>query len=130
MHRGRQRVTTRIAVVGFVSILVGAVMFSSLASARPTQAPNLAAAKAQLAKYTGIPKFKAPGPAFNAKQIMKGKHIVAIPVISANPFTTFFEAAQAKIAKEIGFKYTRWRTRELSRNGPRESSMQSARRPI
>jgi ribose transport system substrate-binding protein len=108
MHRGRQRVTTRIALVGGVSILVGAVMFSGLASARSTQAPNLAAARAQLAKYTGIPKFKAPGPAFNAKKIMQGKHIVAIPVISANPFTTFFEAAQAKIAKEIGFKYTRW----------------------
>jgi ribose transport system substrate-binding protein len=39
---------------------------------------------------------------------MKGKTILAIPVISANPFTTFFEAAQARIAKEIGFKYIRW----------------------
>jgi ribose transport system substrate-binding protein len=101
-------VATRLGLVGGLSILLGALMFSGLASATSSQAPNLKAAQAQLDQYTGLPKFKAPGPAFDAKKIMKGKSILAIPVISANPFTTYFEAAQAKIAKEIGFKYTRW----------------------
>jgi len=63
---------------------------------------------AQLKTYEAFPVFKAPGPPINAKKIMKGKTIVAIPVESANPFTTDLEAGESGVAKQIGFNFIRW----------------------
>jgi ribose transport system substrate-binding protein len=47
---------------------------------------GLAAAKANLAKYTGAPQFVAPGDAFDAKKCAAGKKMMSIPNNSANPF--------------------------------------------
>jgi len=103
---------TRVLVVtGFAALMACAAIYgvlSTSASAAPKAGPNLAAAAAELKAYYGLPKFKAPGPAFDAKKIMKGKLIVGIPVISSNPFTTDFEAAESQIAKKAGFRFVRW----------------------
>ncbi len=92
--------TVTMTMVALVLVVGGATAASPPA--------NIAAAQKALLPYQAFPKFKAPGPALNAKKIMKGKLIVAIPVTSANPFTTDFEAAQAEVAKKIGFRYVRW----------------------
>src|SRR5262245_11586268 len=100
----------RAAVCGATLLGTTAAIGGGLAasvSAAPPEA-NLKAAAAELAQYYGHPTFKAPGPPLDAKKIMAGKTIVAIPVLSSNPFTTTFEAAQAKMAKQIGFKFIRW----------------------
>lgn len=106
------RLAARSAMLGAFVILLVAAAFAGLSSqasaTSSAAAPNIKAAQAQLSKYTGLPTFKAPGPAFNAKKLMKGKSMLAIPVLSANPFTTIFGEAQAKMAKEIGLKYLRW----------------------
>jgi ribose transport system substrate-binding protein len=83
---------------------------STSASAASTGSSDsgVAAAAADLKPFQALPTFKAPGPAFDAKKVMAGKTILAIPVISSNPFTTNLEAEQAKLAKQIGFKYIRW----------------------
>lgn len=65
--------------------------------------------KNALAPFRKLPKFIAPGPPFNARQCMKGKSMLSIPVSSANPFTKNIEDAMEAVAKEVGFKYIRWR---------------------
>ena len=55
---------------------------SQNARADATGAGDLAYAKAQVAKATAIPKFTAPGPAFNAGAA-KGKTVFLIPQTSA-----------------------------------------------
>lgn len=80
---------------------------SGSSSAAPSKA-DLSAVNAQLAKYTPLPVFKAPGPPINARKIMHGKTILGIPTISSNPFTTDYEAAESALAKKIGFKFIRW----------------------
>lgn len=64
--------------------------------------------KTQIAKYQKIPSFVAPGPAFNARQCMKGKTIFTVPVSSAIPFAKTITDAMQAIAKEIGFNLIVW----------------------
>jgi ribose transport system substrate-binding protein len=62
----------------------------------------------QLQPFREKPKFVAPGPAFNARECMKGKKIFSIPVSSANPFTANIEKAMAEAAKKVGFEFIVW----------------------
>jgi ribose transport system substrate-binding protein len=72
------------------------------------QADDLSYFQQQLTPFEHKPEFVAPGPAFNAKECMKGKSIFSIPVSSANPFTANIEKAMAASAAEVGFKFTTW----------------------
>ncbi len=81
---------------------------STQSAATGSTPSGVSGAAAALQPFTGLPTFKAPGPKINAASIMKGKAILAIPVISSNPFTTGLEAEQAALAKQIGFRYIRW----------------------
>jgi len=66
-------------------------------------------AKAQIAKYTAVPAFTAPGPAFNAKQLA-GKTIFNIPQLSTIPFLSATDTAMADIAKRIGINFVEYPT--------------------
>ncbi len=79
-----------------------------LAAAGSARADDLAFFQQQLAPFVKKPKFVAPGPAFNARQCMKGKSIFSIPVSSANPFTANIEKAMAASAAQAGFKFITW----------------------
>ncbi len=71
-------------------------------------AEDLAFFKSRLAPFESKPAFVAAGPAFDARQCMKGKSIVSIPVSSANPFTANIEKAMAAAAAKVGFPFTTW----------------------
>ena len=68
----------------------------------------LAAAQADLDKYTQIPSFTAPGEPFDAKACMADKRILSVPASSAVPFVATINEAMARIAGEVGFEYQIW----------------------
>jgi ribose transport system substrate-binding protein len=72
------------------------------------EGPEAANAKAQLEPYRHLPKFEAPGDAFDAAACMKGKSIVTIPASSAVPFIKTIQATMALVAKDIGFNLKIW----------------------
>jgi ribose transport system substrate-binding protein len=67
-------------------------------------------AKALVAKYSKLPAFEAPGPAFDAKACMKGKKIFAIPLTDDNPFEVSIMDGMASAAKMVGFDFRHWKT--------------------
>jgi len=68
----------------------------------------LAAAQADLDKYTQIPSFTAPGEPFDAKACMADKRILSVPASSAVPFVATINEAMARIAGVVGFEYQIW----------------------
>jgi ribose transport system substrate-binding protein len=63
----------------------------------------------EIEAYRSLPKFVAPGPAFDARTSMKGKSILSLPVSSANPFTSVIEQGFAEVSKDVGFKFMEWK---------------------
>lgn len=91
------------------SVMRGLVLaLGFLGAIGSAQADDLSYFQQQLTPFEHKPEFVPPGPAFNAKQCMKGKSIFSIPVSSANPFTANIEKAMANSASEVGFKFTIW----------------------
>jgi ribose transport system substrate-binding protein len=70
--------------------------------------PDLEAIRKDIESYKVLPAFVAPGPAFDAKAVMKDKSIVSIPVSSSIPFITTLEQAFGNVSKEVGFKFMEW----------------------
>ncbi|MGH9067068.1 MAG: sugar ABC transporter substrate-binding protein [Acidimicrobiales bacterium] len=70
---------------------------------------DLAYVQSQVAKYSKLPTFKAPGAAFNAKKVMAGKAIFSIPVNSSDQFVQVLETDYSQVAKMVGFKFVDWR---------------------
>lgn len=81
---------------------------STSGSSGGSSSANLSYVKGQLADYSKIPTFQAPGPAFDAKKVMAGKTIFSIPVNSADQFVQVLETGNAAIAKTIGVNYKDW----------------------
>lgn len=69
-----------------------------------TSSQNLAAVKAELDKYTGVPKFTAPGPPIDRSKVA-GKTIFYIPDSSANPFASNVGNAIGSAAKMLGMNF-------------------------
>lgn len=69
---------------------------------------NLAYVRKQLADYSKIPTFKAPGPSFDARKLMAGKTVFSIPVNSADQFVQVLESGNQAVAKAVGFTYKDW----------------------
>jgi ribose transport system substrate-binding protein len=71
-----------------VSILAAAIAVSAMAIAAGVAAPTASwtGAQANLSKHKAVPKFVAPGPAFDAKAKAGGKTIFIIPASSQVPF--------------------------------------------
>ena len=87
----------------FVAALALTTSMPALAQDDP-----VAAAAADVAKYSGIPDFVPPGPPFDAQPCMQGKSIMTIPASSAIPFIKTIADHKDEIAKEIGFKHAQW----------------------
>jgi ribose transport system substrate-binding protein len=73
---------------------------------KPSPATDIAYAKAQVAKYRGLPKFVSPGPAFDISKV-HGKSVAVIPAAS-NTFDNTIEAQMKKLAAAYGVKYTEY----------------------
>jgi ribose transport system substrate-binding protein len=71
--------------------------------------PNLAYVKGQIDKYRAVPKFVAPGPAFDAKKAIADKSLFIIPASSNVPFVTTIADGMVKVADGLGLKTTVWK---------------------
>jgi ribose transport system substrate-binding protein len=65
-------------------------------------------AQANLSKYKAVPKFVAPGAAFDAKAKAGGKTIFVIPASSQVPFVATINNHIKRIAASAGVKVTSW----------------------
>src|SRR5271166_5999536 len=71
------------------------------ALAGPAAADGVADSKALIEKYSKLPSFEAPGPAFDAKACMKDKKIFAIPLTDDNPFeVAILRSEERRVGKE------------------------------
>lgn len=68
----------------------------------------VAAAAADIAKYTSVPEFVAAGEPFDARACMAGKKILSVPASSSVPFMATINASMAEVAKTIGFEFQVW----------------------
>jgi ribose transport system substrate-binding protein len=78
------------------------------ALAAHAESPEAARAREQLEPYRQLPKFQAPGEAFDARACMKGKSTLSIPASSAVPFIKTIQESIEKLAGEVGFTYKPW----------------------
>ena len=74
---------------------------------RRRAADGVADAKALIEKYSKLPTFEPPGPAFDAKACMAGKKIFAIPLTNDNPFDVAIVEGMEQAAKMVGFDVPR-----------------------
>ena len=81
-----------------------------VASAAPAAADGVSDAKALIEKYSKLPTFEAPGPAFDAKACMAGKKIFSIPLTNANPFNVAISKGMEQAASMVGFPFKSWET--------------------
>lgn len=95
--------------IALAGVLVAASPALSGASAGHHKHAQQSSVNRLLAKYSGVPKFVAPGPAFNAKKIMKGKKVLDIPITDAVPLVAEVERSMSQAAKRIGFTFHVWK---------------------
>ena len=92
-------------VIVAASLIAVSQIFALAAQA---ESPEAARARGQLEPYRQLPKFQAPGEAFDARGCMKGKSILSIPASSAVPFIKTIPESIEKLAGEVGFTYKPW----------------------
>jgi ribose transport system substrate-binding protein len=78
------------------------------AAAALAESPDATRAKEQLEPYRQLPKFEAPGEAFDAAACMKDKSILSIPASSAVPFIKTIQTSMEQVAKDVGFGFKVW----------------------
>tara|TARA_B100000575_G_C23134042_1_gene658376 strand:- start:1598 stop:2701 length:1104 start_codon:yes stop_codon:yes gene_type:complete len=69
---------------------------------------HIEAAQANIAAYSSIPEFVAPGKPFDAKGCMASKSILTVPASSAIPFIKTIADHKDALAEELGFKHIQW----------------------
>lgn len=89
-----------IVAAGALAIVLGA--------AAAALAAGIGGAQTNLNKYRAVPKFVAPGPAFNAKAKAGGKTIFIIPASSQIPFVETIANNMKQIAATENVKTTIW----------------------
>ena len=67
-------------------------------------------AKALIEKYSQLPTFEAPGPAFDARACMADKKMFVIPLTNANPFNAAISQGFVDAAAIVGFELRDWET--------------------
>lgn len=98
-----------VAVVGMAA-LTGCGSSSSDSSSSSSKggsdvsAANVSYAKAQIAKFSGVPAFKSEGEKIDVSSL-KGKTVYSIPITTSIPFYKDGEAAMSAAAKKAGVKY-------------------------
>lgn len=95
--------TRTLKTMGLVSALMMATALPALAQDDP-----VAAAKANIEAYSGIPEFTPPGEPFDARACMEGKSILTVPASSAIPFIKTIADAKDALAEELGFEHSQW----------------------
>jgi ribose transport system substrate-binding protein len=68
--------------------------------------PDVAGASAMLERFSRLPSFEPPGPAFDAARELRGKEIFEIPITSEVPFVTAFEMGMRQAADAVGATLT------------------------
>ena len=90
--------------------MFGIALAALAAAVAPAFADGVEASKALVAKYSKLPAFEAPGPAFDAKACMKGKKVFVIPLTNANPFCVTIAKGMESAAAMVGFPIKSWET--------------------
>jgi ribose transport system substrate-binding protein len=85
-----------------------AVAAVSIAAAVAATSASVTGAQANLNRYKAVPKFVAPGPAFDARAKARGKTLFIIPASSQVPFVSTINNHIRRIATPIGVKVTTW----------------------
>jgi ribose transport system substrate-binding protein len=80
----------------------------SVAAAFAATSASISGAQANLNRYKAVPKFVAPGPAFDARASARGKTLFVIPASSQVPFVSTINNHIRRIATPIGLKVTTW----------------------
>lgn len=99
-----------VASLGLVAAACGSTSTSSSTSSTSkssssgSDAAGVAAATAFVNKYSGVPGFSAPGPAFHASKLA-GKKLFSIPASSSVPFVNTTDQDMGALAKKIGIDY-------------------------
>ena len=96
----KRRVMSLIAVLAAATVAIAAGLAATTAS--------WTGAQANLNKHKAVPKFVAPGPAFNAKAKAGGKTIFIIPASSQIPFVATIANHIKRITRPAGVKVTIW----------------------
>ena len=65
-------------------------------------AAGVRAARAEIERFRALPRFVAPGPAFDAERALRGKLIFEIPITSEVPFIGAVEEGMRQAAEEVG----------------------------
>ncbi|MDN2568316.1 sugar ABC transporter substrate-binding protein [Aquibium sp. A9E412] len=91
------------SVTSAAAILAASFAFAGSAGA---QEANLDKARALLDEARQLPKFEAPGEAFDAKACMADKKVYVIPLTTENPFNVEIGNAQKQAAEAVGFDIT------------------------
>ncbi len=92
-------------LTGAILVSMATLLVSTVAHG---QSDGVAAAKANIDRYSKIPTFEAPGEAFDAKACMAGKSIFTIPASSSIPFIKTIADHRNEIAKQLGFEHSIW----------------------
>lgn len=104
------RRTISVAVVGVTGMSM-LVACSSSNSSDPDAAAaancDLAPIAAEVEKYTAVPEFVAPGPAFDASAAA-GKTIFNIPLSSSNQFDNAITTASERAAEQADVNFVNW----------------------
>jgi ribose transport system substrate-binding protein len=87
-------------------LALGAVALAAAASlaAAGSKGPNLGYVRAQIEKYSALPKFVPPGPPVPIAKV-KGKTVFNIPDSSSNPFANNIAKAMQKAAPMLGLEF-------------------------
>lgn len=95
---------TRMLTLGCVLALAAVAVSAALAAG----SASFDGAQANLDKYRAVPKFVAPGPAFDARARARGKTLFIIPASSQVPFVATIANHIKRIATPVGVKVTTW----------------------
>jgi ribose transport system substrate-binding protein len=96
----KRPIATFAAVLALAAAVIAAAVASTTAS--------WTGAQANLNRYKAVPKFVAPGPAFDAKARAGGKTLFIIPASSQVPFVSTIANHIKRLATPIGVKVTIW----------------------
>jgi ribose transport system substrate-binding protein len=91
-----------------VLTLAGGLVLAASVATAVAVAAGTDGAKSNLDKYKQVPRFVAPGPAFDAKSVAGGKKIFIIPASSQVPFVATISNNMKRIAALAGVKTTIW----------------------
>ena len=90
-------------------VAAAALVAASVAIAAGVAAPgSYTGAQANLTKYKAVPKFVAPGPAFDAKAKAGGKTLFVIPASSQVPFVATINNHIKRIGASAGVRVKTW----------------------